>query len=365
MIRAAIPTTASTMPIDADQTVQQLTASMGAMLMLHSSSQALIEASISPSTSSWYSRIDAELGAAEDLVVGWRQSGFLYFRAEILRQVVACGQAFLGAQAQIDSLFQQLESEFSAGVTEQIFSTLNALNAPVAQMTAALGSYLQRLASFQQAMEVPYAQMTTTVAQIQAEATDIQAEIATINAQIATLQDQVVTDRRAISRAETARRSGIVETVFGVLLAPLTGGTSLILAGIGVATIADAQEQVDQLESQISQSQSQIAQDHITLTSDQKQIATLQGLSMSAAIALSDIANTIDALGALRTTWCVLQASLQQAQVDVQKATKVSDAFVTHVWFSAACSAWQTIVTFADTLASADAPVTKHISVGN
>lgn len=352
------------MPFEAPETIRQLTDSMGAMLLLHSSNQALIEVSITPSASPWYPVLDAQLGSTENLVVGWRRNGYLYFQQGILAQVVTCGQGFLQAQPQLDALFDRLRVDMAPSIRAQILQALGALDAPVSAMISSLDGYLQRLATYQQALEGPYAQMTRTVAQIQAEAADIQAQITTINTRIAALQQQILTDRQAIAKAEAARRSGIVETVFGILLAPISGGASLILAGIGVATIADAQEQLDSLQSQLAGAQSEITTDQQALTTDQQQIATLQGLTMSVSVALTDIADISTALGVLRTTWSVLQGMLSGATDDVRNATTATQALLARVWFDAACDTWREVTTFAGNLLSADAPVPTHVSIG-
>ena len=44
-------------------------ASMGSILLLNSSCQAVIEAEITEVSSPWYDQLDRELGAAENLVV--------------------------------------------------------------------------------------------------------------------------------------------------------------------------------------------------------------------------------------------------------------------------------------------------------
>ena len=99
------------MPLDPQQTTQQISDSIGAMLLLNSSCQALIQAEISPSSSPWYPILNQELGQAENLVVGWRQNGYRYFQTEILQQIDACAQRFLAAQPHIDGLFASLEQD--------------------------------------------------------------------------------------------------------------------------------------------------------------------------------------------------------------------------------------------------------------
>ena len=102
------------------QAEDQLTESVGAMVLLHASNQALIEVAISPSSSPWYQVLSQELGEVENLVVAWRRNGFLYFEQDILQQVIACGDGFLEAKAGVDLLFQQLQSDFSDQLKQQI-----------------------------------------------------------------------------------------------------------------------------------------------------------------------------------------------------------------------------------------------------
>ena len=352
------------MSLDPAQTTQQISNSIGAMLLLNSSCQALIEVSIAPSSSSWYPILDQELGQAEDLVVGWRQNGYRYFQDDILGRIDACGKDFLAAQAGVDALFQLLERQFDTGTQAKIVAELNALEKPVQAMIDAIGSYTTKLAAFDQAMAVPYGQMNQSIAQIQAQEADIQQQINTINAQIAQLQQQVQADRDAISKAEAQRSTGIIETIFGVLLAPVTGGASLILAGIGVATIAEAQEKVSALESTISGYQGTIAGDQQALTTDQQQVATLNGLTMSMALALNDVTAITTALDALQTTWSVLRGETGNAATDVDQAENAQQAIVAQVWFDAACTAWQGIDSFVEAMQANDPPVPIIVSVG-
>jgi predicted nucleic acid-binding Zn-ribbon protein len=352
------------MTFDASETEQQITHSMGAMLLLHASNQALIEVSITPSNSPWYKELNDELGAAENLVLEWRQNGFLYFQQEILQQVVSCGQSFVGQQTRIDGLFAKLEANFSDAAKQAIVDAMTALEAPVNSMISQIGANLAKLKTFEEGMQGPYSRMNTTVARIQAEAVKIQSEINTINAKIESLKQQIIADRTAIAKAKKARDRGILETIFGILLAPFTGGVSLILAGIGVGTIAEAEEKVHQLESTIASYQASIANDQQDLSSDEKQIATLKGLTMSVEIALNDMAEIEAALDSLRTTWNFLLGSVQDAVKDVQRSDTAKDAIVSQVWFDAACTTWQDVIAFAKQLAANNAPTPHHVTVG-
>lgn len=352
------------MSFDPAQTEQQISNSIGAMVLLHASNQALIEVSITPSDSPWYQTLNQELGAVENVVVDWRESGFLYFQQQILQQIVACGQAWLTARPGIDALFAQLKANFDPALKQQIVDDLDALQAPVGAMQSSLADYLSQLQQFQTALDAPHHAMVVTVSQIQAEAASIQAEITAINQKIATLQQQLITDRQAIAKAKAAEHRGIAETIFGVLLAPFTGGLSLILAGIGVASIAEAEEKVSELEAQISSSQAQIVSDQGELSDDEKQITTLKGLTMSVDLALSDIDDISAALANLRTGWSVLAGELQTEAQNVANSDDAQSALMSQVWFDAACDGWVNIVQFAEDYSNANAPVPKRVQIG-
>ncbi len=352
------------MSFSAQQTTQQLSDSIGTMLLLDSSCQALIEASIAPSESPWYPVLDQELGQAENLVVGWRQNGYLYFQTQILARTAACAQAFLNAQAGLDQAFAQLQVQFDSSLQASIVAQLKALEAPVQGMIDAIDAYTDKLGTFNSQLAVPYAAMNTSVAQIQAQEADIQAQIDSINVQIAALQQQVQTDRQAIAQAQAQKTSGLVETIFGVLLTPLTGGLSLVLAGIGVASIAEAQAQISSLQNTISQYQGTIASDQQDLDSDQQQVATLGGLSMSLSLVMGDIADMTTALTALNTSWGVLGGELDNAAADVAQAEDAQQAIVAQVWFDAACNTWQAILEFVQTMQANNAPQPVIVTIG-
>src|SRR5690606_5618063 len=110
-----------------------------------------------------------------------------------------------------------------------------------------------------------------------------------INQKITNLQNQIKTDRKAIAKAKEARKKGITETIFGVLLAPFTLGASLILAGIGVASIAEADQKISEMEKSITKYQKSIVDDQVNLTDDQKAVSSLKGLLMGLSSVLSDM----------------------------------------------------------------------------
>jgi uncharacterized protein YukE len=322
----------------------QIDASMGAVVLLSSSCQAVIEAEIQGGGSSWYPQLDAELGAAENLVLAWRQSGVLYFKTDILQAIARAGTAFTSAQPDIDALVATLKAGPSAAAQAQLVAALEALQPPVQAIVDQADVYLAKLQAFEEAMEVPHGDMETTIAQVQAQETDLQAQITAINAEIASLDTQIQVDRDAISKAEAKRTSGIIETIFGVLLTPFTGGASLILAGIGVASIAEAQSLISGMESQISTYQQTIAGDQSTLSSDQQVIVTLNGLTLSTGMVLADMDRIAAALDALRLGWTAYAGELGDVVAKLVESATAPEVILAQAWYDAACIEWAAIV---------------------
>lgn len=348
------------MSFNADQTNQQVSNSMGAFVLLHASNQALIEADAAQNTSSWYPIIMQELGNAEDLVVDWRQSGFLYFQQEVLEAVITAGQAFVDAQPAIDAQFDQLSKTFDPALKAKIVAALKALETPLTTMDSSIGQFLNRLKQLESDMQTPLTNMEKTAADVQAQA----AEINSINAKIANLQAQIKTDRDAIAKAKAKRKSGIIETIFGVVFAPFTGGASLILAGIGVASIVEGEDKIHDMQKTISQYQGEIASDTSTLNQDEPQIATLHGLTLSLNIAVTDMQATQAALDSLRTTVTVLVGSIDDAADKVDQATTAKDALLEKVFFDASVTAWKEVVSFCQNLAANNAPTPTRVQIG-
>ncbi len=351
------------MPFNGDATIEQINTSMNSMLLLNSSCQAVIEAEIQQVDSSWYDILDQELGEAENLVVDWRRSGVLYFQQDILDEIIACGQKFLSSQASINTLFEQLEKNFSEAEKSQLISELQSLEPPIIQMTSQITAYLSKLKVFEMAMEKPHGEMETTIAKVQAAEQQIQNEINSINTQISLLNAQIQTDRDAIAKAKNTRTGGIVETIFGVLLAPVTGGASLILAGIGVASIAEAEGMISTMQSQIANYQQTISSDQSTLNSDEKIVATLNGLTLSTGLVISDLNNINSALDSLRAGWTILDGELKNEIQDICNAEGAKDTVVAQAWFDSACIEWSLIESHTTSISNR-AITTTNITVG-
>ena len=351
------------MTVNAGSETARIDASMGAVVLLNSSCQAVIEADIQVEDSDWYPQLDAELGAAEDLVLAWRQSGVLYFKTEILEAIAQASQAFTAAQPGVDSLLDTLKNGPSADAQTQLVAALDALQPPVQAVADQCGSYLGKLKLFEAAMQAPHSNMETTIGQVQAQAQSLQTQIVAINAQVASLKTRIQTDRDAIAQAESKRAAGIAETIFGVLLTPFTGGASLLLAGIGVASIAEADSMISGMQDQISSYQQTIAGDQTTLTGDQQVVSALQGLTLSTGLVLADMDRIGAALDALRTGWTAYTGELGDVVAKLTASALAPDVIIVQAWYDAACTEWFVIADHVSGLLGVDVTTTR-VKVG-
>lgn len=332
------------MSLSAKNADAQIDGAMSAVVLLNASCQAVIEAQIEGVGSSWYPQLDGELGAAEDLVLDWRQSGVLYFSSQVLQTIQQAGNAFTAGAPQIQTLLAALIKGPSDSVQAQLVSALQALQPPIQSIVSQSGDYLTKLKAFEVNMEIPHQNMQATIGAVQAEEQRLQAQITSINAQIASLNTQIQADRDAISKAESKRTSGIIETIFGVLLTPFTGGASLILAGIGVASIAEAQTLIASMQTQIIGYQQTIAGDQTELSTDDQVIVTLNGLTLSTGMVLGDMDRIAIALDSLRTGWTAFAGELLDTITKLQKSASASEAILAEAWYNAACDEWAVIV---------------------
>jgi uncharacterized protein YoxC len=322
----------------------QVVQSMNAMLLLHSSCQGIIEANIQPVDSDWYTQLNDELGQAEKLVVDWRQSGFLYFKQDILSQIATCGQSFIDAKPRIDKLFAALEKDFSQPAKDAVVAAVTQLADPINGLVGQLTAYQQKLAALESDMQKKQDAMNATISAIQGQEQAIKSHIDAVNQHISALKLKIDADRATIAAAKQEKTLGIVETIFGIVLAPVTGGLSLVVTGIGVASVSDADAQMSSMNSEIAASHGDIVAAQAGITNDQKEIATLKGLALSVGTAIGDMTLIVSSLDPLRTTWQTLLNEVTAQASKVQKAEDNKYAVVAQAWYHAACDGWQVLM---------------------
>jgi hypothetical protein len=362
------------MTLNAAQITQQLSSSATAAANLSASCQGILEAHLQAVASPWYANLNTQLRQAQALAGEWRTRFASELQTDVLNCVIHCGKAFGEHRATITNLFSSTGSDF-VGVRAQLVTELSGLLASTQMIVRTTANYEAQLRDWGQRLSTVQASLGKTVAQIQAQAGDLQAQIVATNLAIGAVTTEVVRDRKAIAEAQSQNTSGIVETVFGIVFAPFTGGLSLVLAGIGVSSIVEAQSKVNALESTIKSYQDRIVAAQQTLTQDQAQLVTLSGLLVSGNIALSDVQVSSQMLDQVRTSWDVFFREMNGIVSKISNAQNASAWIVENAWFSAACNEWDVTVIGAQGIIGTpittktvmcvycDVPVVQHVPV--
>jgi FtsZ-binding cell division protein ZapB len=323
--------------------IQQVNQSANAMRMLNASCQGIVEVYIQPSESNWYNVLENELVNAQRVVRGWRINGSLYYDQYILDTSIACGQNFTNNKDIILACFDTLIAGKNDEAKNRLVHLLHQLLAPIAQLNGSINEYENSLKDFAIKMQSARDAMAKTVKEIQSQEAAYQSQIESLNGKIADLQRQIQADREAIARAKSEETKAIVETIFGIIFAPVTGGLSLILAGVGVSSIAEAESQMSAMAISIDNYQQKIQHDLSTIHDDVKQIAVLQGLIMpvSTAIQNADLIST--ALDGLKMMWQLQADELNNITGKITKAENTQEYIVGKAWFISACAEWEAI----------------------
>lgn len=327
----------------------QLSASSGANDNLTAACQGILDTRLAPSASHWYAPLQAELAQAQTLATQWRNQYGDKLEEDLLTCIIHCGQAFAAAQPAVTALFARAATDPS-GAKAGLQTQLSALRDQTRMVQSSVANYEATLRTWGQQLSKVHDQMGATIAGVQNDEAALRAQISSINASIAAMQAEVQKDRDAIARAKKERDKGIAETIFGIVFAPFTGGLSLILTGIGVSSIVEGESKVSAMEGTIRNYQGRIVADQQNLTQDQVQLTTLQALSFSAGIALSDLNLGLQMLDAVRVSWETFFQEMDQVIGKITNATTADMIVVEQAWFNAACKEWALIVAEAQTL---------------
>jgi len=131
-----------------------------------------------------------------------------------------------------------------------------------------------------------------------------------------------------------------VALVVGIALAPVTGGASLIVSGIGGAAIIGGAVTWGVMQAKINSQFSEIAEDQKHISDDKRQLVALQGLSLAANSAISSIATATSALSDVKVMWTMFQNDLQGTMDKLEKADENLSAIVNKAYVIAAQKEW-------------------------
>lgn len=351
------------MPLNAADVNRQFSASASATANLTASCQGILNTHLEPSNSPWYGTLNSELQQVQALAREWQMQYADKTESAIRNSVLQCGQAFQAAQANVTRLFEQAASD-PAGAKGGLQAEFNKLKTPAQAISTTVSDYKLNLRNWGVRLQGAHDRMKGTVGQIQAQASDLQTQIAHINADIGSLQSEIGNARRAITEAEGKKTGGTIATIIGFVLAPFTAGLSLIIAGIGVSSIQEAEGRVRELEGTIGKYQASIISHQQNLSQDQAQIVTLNGLTLSAGLAITDIETAARALDQVRIGWEAFFQELSGVITKIDKARNAAALIIERAWFNAALNEWNLILPTSKKLQAAK-PTIKRVLLGN
>ncbi|WP_419834809.1 alpha-pore-forming cytotoxin MakA [Endozoicomonas atrinae] len=344
----------------------QISTSISAMVLLNSSCQGVVETYIVATDGSeqWYDKVQAGLDGVQHLVRDWRLSGNLYFNQSIVDGVTQTANAFVQIKAKADPLFGQLANGFDAAVQQQLTSLLKEVSSPITALDQSVQQYNSALNGWRIQVEDAQQSLNQITSDVQAQEVKLKSDITLINEQIVSMEEQIKTDRQAISKAKSEEKKGIYETIFGVVFAPFTGGLSLILAGIGVSSIVEAEQAVSNLEGAIKKCRDNIVTDQTELSDDQKQVVSLKALLISVNTVINDCSFITESLEALQTTVGSIKQEADSVLAKLTSATTSEQLIMEKVWFEAACEEWQDALEVSRSLLQAS-PEISHKTLDN
>lgn len=320
----------------------QLAAATSTTANLTAACQGILDTTLAPSSSRWYPVLHADLQALREVAAQWQTQHAGKLRTDVVAAVAEGARAFRDARDPIDELFARAATD-PAGTRAALHDALSRLEEVVGAIARAAATYEEGLQSWGQRLQQAHEKLSATIRQIQDEASGLEGEVQALNATMASMQAEIIRDRQEIARAQSARDQGIVQTIFGVLFAPVTGGLSLILAGIGVSSIAEAEAKVKALEQLIASYQSRIAAAQANMSQDQAQVASLQALTLSAGIARSDSESAQKFLDSVRTSWEAFRQELAGVIRKIGKADSAPEIVVERAWWNATVREWELI----------------------
>jgi hypothetical protein len=207
------------------------------------------------------------------------------------------------------------------------------------------------------AMKKSHVDLFAGAANIQSLQIDLQADIGKMNAAIEGLRAQIDAENKAIVAGALAIGVGLFALVVGIALAPVTGGASLIVSGIGGAAIIGGAVTWGVMQAKINGQFDEIAEDQKKISDDKRQLVALQGLSLAANSAISSIATATSALSDVKVMWTMFQNELQGTMDKLEKTDENLSAIVNKAYIIAAQNEWNLAVQFAQQLSGMAVPV--------
>ncbi len=351
-----------------DQNNQTVASGFASLRIVTTSCHGVLNTSFTaPSTKpDWFDDLDSKLAQAKVLANQWIDNIAPDMTASIPAHVINYGTTYSALSAQIVELLDKDPTAKGKDNTtiQEAFALISALHSAVDSIVQEVETTETQLKTWGDSMQTAHDDLFNGAANIQSAETDLQADIDAMNTAISGLKAQIDAENKAIAAGAAAIGIGILALVAGIALAPETGGTSLIVAGIGGAAIIGGAVDWGVMQAKINKQFSEIADDQKEIAADQRQLVALQGLSLSASSAISSIAVATQALSDVKTMWSLFKSELQGTMSKLDQADEELMAIVNKAYVLAAQKEWDLATQFAQNLANTTYDVqTQDVSI--
>ena len=302
----------------------------------------------------WFDDLDAKLASAKVLANEWIDDIAPEMTASIPAHVINYGTTYSALSTEIINLLDEDPTASGTDNTtiQQAFALISALHTEVDKIITEVEATETKLKTWGDNMQTAHDDLFNGATNIQSAQTDLQADIDAMNSAISGLHAQIDAENKAIAAGAAAIGVGFLALVAGVALAPVSGGASLVVAGIGAAAIVGGSVTWGVMQDKINDQFKEIAKDEKQISADQLQIISLQSLSLSANSAISSIATATQALSDVKTMWNIFKDELQGVLTKLETTDESLMAIVNKAYVIAAQKEWDLAVAFAQNLAN-------------
>lgn len=300
----------------------------------------------------WFDGLSAKLDTAKVLAHEWINDMAPKMTASIPGHVIDYATTYRAMSDQIVDLLNKNPTAKGKDdpVVQEVFALIQVLQDELARIIGEVQETQDQLKVWGDRMQKAHDDLYAGAADIQKLQSELTAEIEQMNSAIKGLRDLIDSENRTIAAAGIAVGVGLFALVAGLALAPVTGGASLIVSGLGLVTIIGGSVTWGVMQSRVNHQFSEIAKDQQHIDEDKRQLVALQGLSLAANSAISSIATATQSLSDVKVMWGVFQGELQGTLYKLNHTDEELSAIVNKAGVIGAQSEWDLAVEFAQQL---------------
>lgn len=300
----------------------------------------------------WFDGLAADLDRAKVLAKQWIDDIAPQMTASIPTHVIDYGTTYSALTEQIVELINKNPTARGKDnpIVQQVFALIQALEQELGTTITEVDATKDQLKKWGDDMQAAHDALYKGAANIQSAMTDLSADINKMNAAIKGLHEQISAEQKAIGAGAIAVGVGIFVMICGIALALATAGAGLVVAGVGLAAVVGGAVTWGVMQDKINKQFDEIAQDQKRLNDDQRQLVSLQGLSLSANTAVSAIATATNALSDVKVMWLTFRGELQGTLDKLEKTDETLASIVNKAFVLAAQKEWNLAVQFAQQL---------------